>query len=300
MMSVLNLIAQLLAPDYPCLYMIRSEEMAEAEKRGGLFDGAVGMLRPDHLKGMRSEPVLPSQEAPIEKDPVSWKVVQKTGFGDVSSTPTCALEEHVLKIHHQVSSDNVSRVSSQKPKVDISTTPRTELVKTGMKVTVRWRNDPFQEQPQIYIPAYSRFLRRGDNNTSKITYERYRSYEWWRWDITKPDRNFSFTLSILAPVIFGALSLTTVGVLSHFSRGTKSTSIERGFTMSWLLVGMFIGVAAQGITDLFLRYADSIVRAIFGMMLVCITFGAFIVPALGGYIVVGKMIMEFGSCSRVD
>ena len=45
-MSLINLSAHIVAPDYPALYMVRSEVMDEAEARGGhKFDGTVGMIQ---------------------------------------------------------------------------------------------------------------------------------------------------------------------------------------------------------------------------------------------------------------
>jgi hypothetical protein len=46
MMSVLNLVAQLVSDDYPMLYMIHTLEMDEAIGRGGIFHGAVAKLEP--------------------------------------------------------------------------------------------------------------------------------------------------------------------------------------------------------------------------------------------------------------
>ncbi|MCJ1302248.1 hypothetical protein MMC08_005051 [Hypocenomyce scalaris] len=44
-MSILNLIGNMLTPDYPTLFLVRSEIMAEAEKRkGSRFEGVVGRL----------------------------------------------------------------------------------------------------------------------------------------------------------------------------------------------------------------------------------------------------------------
>lgn len=43
-MSLTNLFANLITPSYPTLYLVRSEEMCEAERRGARFDGVVGSL----------------------------------------------------------------------------------------------------------------------------------------------------------------------------------------------------------------------------------------------------------------
>ncbi|KAI9660558.1 MAG: hypothetical protein M1821_009910 [Bathelium mastoideum] len=43
-MTLVNLICNLITPDYPCLYMVRSETMVEAEKVGGRFEGEVAQM----------------------------------------------------------------------------------------------------------------------------------------------------------------------------------------------------------------------------------------------------------------
>lgn len=45
-MSLLNLAANIVTLDYPCLYMVRSEVMDEAERRGAKFEGTVGVIEP--------------------------------------------------------------------------------------------------------------------------------------------------------------------------------------------------------------------------------------------------------------
>ena len=45
-MSLLNLIANIGNPDYPSLYMVRSEVIKEAERRRGWFDDTVGDIDP--------------------------------------------------------------------------------------------------------------------------------------------------------------------------------------------------------------------------------------------------------------
>jgi hypothetical protein len=47
LMSFINITSGFVTPSYPAVYMIRSKVMEEAEKRGGLFDGCVGVLDED-------------------------------------------------------------------------------------------------------------------------------------------------------------------------------------------------------------------------------------------------------------
>ena len=43
-MSIVNLVCNLVAPDYPAIYLVRSQEMDEAIARGAQIDGTVGRL----------------------------------------------------------------------------------------------------------------------------------------------------------------------------------------------------------------------------------------------------------------
>ncbi|KAF5870861.1 putative pogo transposable protein [Botrytis fragariae] len=43
-MTLVNLISNVVSPDYSCLYMIRSETMVEAEKLGGRFEGEIAQM----------------------------------------------------------------------------------------------------------------------------------------------------------------------------------------------------------------------------------------------------------------
>lgn len=61
-MSFLNLIANICGPDYPSLYMVRSEVMEEAERRGGCFDGTIGEIDPGPDEGF----TLNFGEAPVD------------------------------------------------------------------------------------------------------------------------------------------------------------------------------------------------------------------------------------------
>jgi hypothetical protein len=45
-MSFVNLTANIITPDFPMIYMVRSEVMDEAENRGGKFDDVVGVIDP--------------------------------------------------------------------------------------------------------------------------------------------------------------------------------------------------------------------------------------------------------------
>jgi len=95
--------------------------------------------------------------------------------------------------------------------------------------------------------------------------------------------------TILA-LFFAFIPLIIVGCLSRFAR-RSSTSLQRGFTMSWLAVGILYGMAV-GLYDIGGRIDNDIPAVTVGSILVVS------VPALGGMVVVGMMLRDFGICTR--
>ena len=88
--------------------------------------------------------------------------------------------------------------------------------------------------------------------------------------------------------------LIIVGSLSKFANG-NSSSLQRGFTMSWLVSGMYFGpgigyLSMRGVLDLSRK--GSVTRA-----MIAVTLLAGVAP-LGGMIVVGMMLRDFGVCTR--
>jgi len=127
-------------------------------------------------------------------------------------------------------------------------------------------------------------------------------------------------LALLAPYIL-------IGVFSGgFKRGEISTPIQRGFVMSWLVVGQLFGalIGLNGYKDskrgnLFYKtplkgifpreyfkeiddFSDDLElphHGVYGRLLTGIFAVLVITPALGGLVVVGFMIKQFGSCVLV-
>jgi hypothetical protein len=106
---------------------------------------------------------------------------------------------------------------------------------------------------------------------------------------------------IILPVFLSSISLIVVGCLSHFEKG-DSTHSQRAWIMSWLVVGIASGVFVDWLGPLFIPVYDeekretdkclSVGLVITGVVLL----GGFFVPAIGGFVVVGNMLKEYGIC----
>lgn len=94
-------------------------------------------------------------------------------------------------------------------------------------------------------------------------------------------------LSTLSKLIC-LVPLAIVGGLSGFHAG-RSTTAQRGWTMSWLVLGIVYGQWNGVIGG---QYGD------IGAMSLALLAG--IVPAIGGFVVVGQMLKSYGSCIRIN
>lgn len=101
----------------------------------------------------------------------------------------------------------------------------------------------------------------------------------------------------IPPLAVFAATLTPliiVGALSKFYSG-QSTSAQRGWVMAWLVASMACGPLTF-ITSVMYKWAPRGFRVglIAGVLL-----ALFVVPAIGGFVVVGEMIESFGNCQRL-
>lgn len=100
-----------------------------------------------------------------------------------------------------------------------------------------------------------------------------------------------------AGLIASIIPLAIVGALSRF-QAAKSISLQRGFTMSWLVVGI-IGFKATDdiVKDLQKDMKSSgLVPRLFNVFFL-LYMGVY---AIGGMVVVGFMIRDYGICTRLD
>ncbi|KAJ9490043.1 hypothetical protein VN97_g3244 [Penicillium thymicola] len=101
----------------------------------------------------------------------------------------------------------------------------------------------------------------------------------------------------IAGKLLGSVPLANVGGLSKF-QAKDSTSIQGGFTVSWLIVGIFYGASVK--PQIILKsptreiQIDDVFASVLSFFLV---FG---VAPIGGMVMVGLMIQEFGICTLLD
>jgi len=259
LMSIINLFGQIATPDYNTLYMVHSEEMDEARRRGGVFDGVIG--------------TIPLEDAP-DVNEADLAVGQASG-------PWQVISSEVRDDRNEYRLRNLSWGLSH------NTAP--EILK------LRKATGYIGRSYAVYIPSCSRFGRKKAKDTNRDTW-----HNWREADYLARRGETSWTLLFLGPLICGAISIAMIGALTKFNKGSESTSVQRGFVMSWLIVGMLFGALSRYFTNYLLRVEQKWYSYLWRFTAFLFLFGVFIVPALGGFVMVGKMIIEFGTCTRLD
>ena len=106
-----------------------------------------------------------------------------------------------------------------------------------------------------------------------------------------------FSWSIVYYLVLMAAPVCIVGGLSGFRPGDTSTAAQRGWILSWLIVGsVSSGVVAFFRAAMLSEFATD--RAFFFFFLFLAI--PFWIPALGGMVMVGLELREYGICSRLS
>lgn len=95
------------------------------------------------------------------------------------------------------------------------------------------------------------------------------------------------------------LPLAIVGGLSGFRSGTISTAEQRGWIMSWLVVGSVSSAFIVMVRAVSLAESDKDKRVKW-VMFCFFTAAPFWIPAIGGMVMVGLQLRDYGICWRID
>ena len=327
-MSIINLIGNLLTPDFATLYLVRSPEMTEAEdpRRNGWFDGVVGEVKnsPDENGiGIRFEEVeggiLLHVDAEHEvQDHISIVHVRDETYSTVDADHNRA-EHSRLDPDQELSSTELRRLLSETPCI-ISDEGHTRLPPHDPSQVIRncgairahnsyvRSNDAFTPSLNLNIPAASNFV------YSKSQVWGTRRVVVWHY----------------VAVFMISVPLIVIGILTRFKNG-NSTTPQRIWIMGWLLfatvAGVLYGQTAlnSGQTETVLdEDIESLLTAslhawgmkhwmenkvspptelkslIFRWYTRISTMSLYGVFAIGGLVVVGQMLGEYGTCSKLS
>jgi hypothetical protein len=267
LMSFVNLIGNMLAPDYHALYFVGSDVMDEAIRRGALFDGVVGRLVQD----------TGASTATAE--------VSRTTAGKGNEKGKCATFSYT---------DETERKAFAAIVIDYST-PFSLPMKQRRKLIANLIETTYRDlSPSIFIPSCSKFQRHGkytypkDANSTQMTIEGSFSfsnlqYSGWRQ---------------LVSFIYGIVVLSIIGGLTRFRHGVATIG-QLDWILHWYIFGAVY--SGFGIEDfiLFQKRPEPDMgppRKWLGL-LVALPLLCFGIPAIGGFVVVVRMLYQYGTCS---
>lgn len=95
-----------------------------------------------------------------------------------------------------------------------------------------------------------------------------------------------------ASILVGCLAIAIIGIISHFKAG-NSTRPQRIWTMMWLSFGAAVGPIPL------LRVLATVRHGTKYYWIVDVMLIVFCAPAIGGYVVAGEMLKEYGRCIRI-
>jgi hypothetical protein len=291
-MSIINLVGNLLAPNYPALYLVDSSVMTEARKRDGChLDGVVGKLKEASVADLTSldDNKVWIQSLSFNKATSDDQVSVHFHSPSVSTSHSSSADETMLLVMDE---ENAIEMSNQvKESVHIEEQERTHLVLP--EPTQKFVSDDDGTHCVLYIPSCPQV------SLASRSKELKQHYVIENTALSQPGIKVSGAATGGRSTVFGLLlsivPIVIVGALSRFQSGS-STTAQRGWIMAWLtssIVGGFLVSWTHKPTD-----HAAVKEHLQGNALVVyiVIFGA---PAIGGLVAVGQMIREYGTCIHI-
>jgi hypothetical protein len=273
-MSIVNLLGSLARPDYDAVYMVGSSVMLEERRRKGLdgyYDGVVGEV--------------------FEADTDSNE--------EFADNP---VEEGTQSVKGSIRFITVEdRLCVQLPDRAYVPSSYTGSENHIFRVIAGMRPDPREPHPSLFIPNASSFsYNRRAKGLVREALPSLHITDKLKWPRKLRPRStgyikrsrylaFAISLSPLIPIL----------ALSGFQTGS-STTIQQAFTMLWLAWGSAIGflVAKYEKQDTIGEKVDGVTK-LSSVMVKVVFFVVLGWPAIAGWVVVARMLLEYGKCSKL-
>lgn len=299
LMSIINLIGNMFSPTYNAIYMIETSVMTEARRHGCRFDGVVGKLKEGRGAILKSD-----------IGEVTWvesAIFEGTGENDQLSVDV--FPSSAAKVESSSSQEPAQLVAGDDENIQLSSAEKGAKInekveqEESRKFTVAEHNPSEEPDYVIGIPscpligkAASGQNEPGTGPKSDVYILRASPTMLETRIAPGSDNHRPATDAVFLWVILVASALIAiVGGLSHFRAGS-STVAQRAWTMSWLgsdIVAGFVMGAALVPRDKKESQGNIV---LYGMIAWALLFGA---PAIGGFVVVGQMVKEYGSCIKL-
>lgn len=332
-MSLVNLLGAAFTPSYPALYMIHSDVMEEAERRGSRFDGVVGRLVYEEPHVHNNIPECCFVTASFEENRTAVKKGRHTAQQSASSS-----EELGSFFGQSMDGRKYIRTSCRRVAMDLPSEANTSITlrykqrdeKTGVDTLLTANpngvNGPWCENG---LPLQ---LCKGESRDSTIlvprcsNFRRRSKYFWDLYSVTLRYNNSANSFLDQIAVCFEVFGLQLVtnayyvyisclyipiyGGLSQF-RKQQSTRTQQIVTMIWLAFGILLGPWVLSV-DSFKTYiiqpdiysilimplsipsSRLLITTLMGMLL--LIYGA---ASIAGFVIVGKMIKDWGTCIQL-
>jgi hypothetical protein len=295
LMSIINLIGNIFSPIYSAIYMIETSVMTEARRHGCRFDGVVGKLKEGRGAILKSE-----------MGKVKWvdsAIFEGTGENDqltVDIFPSLA-----VNVESSSSQKAVQLVAGDDENILLSSAKINEKVEQeeSRKFAVAENNPSEEPDYVIGIPSCPLIGKAASGQNEPETRPKPDVYI-LSAGLTTPETRIVPGTDNYSPDthagyfwgLFLALApIAIVGGLSHFHAGS-STVAQRAWTMSWLGSDIFAGFVLGASLVPADKQGIQKHRAFGILFAYTLIFNA---PALGGFVVVGQMVKEYGSCIKL-
>ena len=306
----MNLLGSLLLPDYPTLYIVHSLESDEAVLLGGTVDGAVGRLvqpKDDYLDFLHDSSVPEKDREQnayrIDEDPVSANQLRCKG-GRQSH-----VEEESRKMYGFRTSV-IASLSSNAPDAIYNANHQQHRLNEEMGGSATAREGSLSQNSlkgangDITYKSARHVKRlkpnRPDRHASYTQFATDGDTERWQTGTREWYRNPIILASIAMTSAFPAIPLAVIGGMTHFHQG-HSTRAQRAWTMTWLACNLSLGPLLDWGFDPTHRPPNMSKRGKEVFKWYPILFAVlYAVPAIGGFVTVGQMLWEYGSCTLLD
>jgi hypothetical protein len=303
-MSFVNLLANCFTPTYPNVYLVHTEIMEEAVSRGGHFTDIVGKLESEPLvvEDLTLFSATFEQQGEDEDDIICRIGDEVLEDGSIEPIPDGT------STHESASEDsvheNTSILSAPADPPEIIPPPVEEIQKQEVqskKDCSGERSTRENSEPILIIPSCYNFKLSYSNTSSTSILHSKKHYGPRGW------------ITSALTVLVASLPLIAIGVMSKFQPG-GSTVAQRAWLMAWYAVGI-VSVQNPYYTDEMIehgyygtrrfigerKYYSRLVQArFFFMRLVSLLPVVLpIAPAIGGFVVVGQMLVSYGSCTEL-
>ena len=301
-MSAVNLLGNLCRPEYASIYMVETSVMDEARRRGGSFYGAVARLEEEEIPsvcGCEHSCGEDIDRLEFSKDSSGSLILRSSSF-DTN-------EKHLEKGSGPYKTDPIStscservwRIHSLPEKLNYASTKDDPilLIPNCNPLKISFKNldtESLRARHKIQSVALKPVVPQPVAPFSKKTH---------KWLVTfKPHTYNTHTFrwrfaKYFLTAFIGFAPVVVVGTMSHYAGGSMPQNMSLTWKQPvtwWLYTGIISGlwlVLEQEATDAnpsWLFYRTPVSRTC-----TYIVAGA---SAIGGYVCVGQMLMDYGSC----